>query len=70
MAVGVSLAYSNISTQEILKQMERISALVQNSTRDLTFDDEAFEQAESGSLAMALYNVRSSPFPFTNQPTH
>jgi hypothetical protein len=37
--------------------MERISALVQNSTRDLTFDDEAFEPAESASLAMALYNV-------------
>jgi len=40
---------------EILKQMERISALVQNSTRDLSFDDEAFEPVESSGLALALY---------------
>lgn len=37
--------------------MERISALIQSSTRDLSFDDEAFEPAESGGLALALYTV-------------
>jgi hypothetical protein len=37
--------------------MERISALVQNSTRDLTYDDEAFEPVESTGLATALETV-------------
>lgn len=39
---------------EILKQMERISALAENSTRDLTFEDEAFEPVESVGLGTAM----------------
>jgi hypothetical protein len=42
--------------------MERISALIQHSTSNLMFDDEAFEVAESSSLAMTLYNVCNTHF--------
>jgi len=44
---------------EVIKNLERICALLLNSVSDLTFDDEAFELGDSGNLAVVLYSFLS-----------
>ncbi|KAF2670116.1 hypothetical protein BT63DRAFT_439226 [Microthyrium microscopicum] len=41
---------------QIIKNLERISSLLLNSVQDLTFDDEAFDLADSNLLALVLYS--------------
>jgi len=45
---------------QVLKLLDRISALVTNSTRDLTFDDEVFERSDSTVVALSLYSFLST----------
>jgi len=44
---------------EVIKNLERICALLLNSVSDLTFDDEVFELGDSGNLAVVLYSFLS-----------
>ena len=56
--------------QEVLKQLDRVSALMADSTRDLTLDDDAPHIGSERMLSLCLHNASPpSPSPSRAPPS-